>query len=298
MLENTSRLMLPSRAQQGQTHSQQNITALNEHTLAPSVAIAFQTQHSVAPRLAMAGALALHLGVIALAAFYNPNVEVPRPQATQGTSWIEVDLPAAPPPELARGVEPAIPAPARIPERAKPTPALRAAQERVHPQVAHAPIQSVSALAATAKEAFADSPDSTGAGHDNTDGASARSETLHTAARKPTALTMSSVTGHSSGTAPVLDRSRRPVLAGGASWDCPFPPEAEERGIDQASVSLSIEVAADGGVLAATVTSDPGCGFGREAHRCALHQRWSPGLDRWGAPIRAVAHVNVRFQQR
>jgi protein TonB len=103
--------------------------------------------------------------------------------------------------------------------------------------------------------------------------------------------------GTGNGSAPSVDLSRPPALAGGSDWDCPFPFEAEDRGIDQAVVALRVEVAASGDVIAAKVARDPGAGFGREAQRCALRKRWSPGLDRAGKPTSAVAQVNVRFRQ-
>ena len=99
------------------------------------------------------------------------------------------------------------------------------------------------------------------------------------------------------GREPAGDLSRAPALAGGASWDCPFPLEADEAHIDHAVVGLRVEVAADGGVRRVTATSDPGNGFGREARRCAERKHWSPGTDRTGRPAPAAALVNVRFDR-
>lgn len=92
-----------------------------------------------------------------------------------------------------------------------------------------------------------------------------------------------------------VDRSRVPVLAGGAHWDCPFPDEADAAGIESAVVGLEVRVAADGGVESVTVSRDPGNGFGREARRCALSRRWSAALDRAGNPVAMTTAVNVRF---
>jgi protein TonB len=94
-----------------------------------------------------------------------------------------------------------------------------------------------------------------------------------------------------------VDLSRAPRLANAGAWDCPFPNEADDLGIDRALVSLEVRVAEDGHALATTVTSDPGSGFAREAQRCALRKRWSPGLDRAGHPRFAIAFVNVRFDR-
>jgi len=96
---------------------------------------------------------------------------------------------------------------------------------------------------------------------------------------------------------PAVDRSRAAQLAGGSTWDCPFPDEADDAGVDHAVVSLRIEVAADGHVLSASAARDPGHGFAREARRCALSKRWSAGLDRAGQPINSTTVVNVRFDR-
>lgn len=94
-----------------------------------------------------------------------------------------------------------------------------------------------------------------------------------------------------------IDRSRPPSLGGAAVWDCPFPPEADDAGIDHAVVTLHVDVAADGGVVRASASSDPGHGFGREALRCAKYKTWSPALDRSGRAIAGVATVRVRFDR-
>jgi outer membrane biosynthesis protein TonB len=80
-------------------------------------------------------------------------------------------------------------------------------------------------------------------------------------------------------------------------WDCPFPEEADDAGVDHAVVTLRVEVGGDGTVQSVRATSDPGHGFAREARRCAMSKRWSAGLDRAGNPANAVALVNVRFDR-
>jgi len=96
---------------------------------------------------------------------------------------------------------------------------------------------------------------------------------------------------------PEIDRSRPPQLAGGSAWDCPFPVEADDAGIDHSVVTLRIEVAANGHALSASATRDTGHGFAREARRCALSRHWSAGLDRAGRPINCSMVVNVRFDR-
>ena len=103
--------------------------------------------------------------------------------------------------------------------------------------------------------------------------------------------------GVGSAAAPGIDLSRAAQLAGGSAWDCPFPVEADDAGVDHAVVTLRVEVGADGRVVQASATRDPGHGFGREARRCALYKRWAPGLDREGRAASSVTVVNVRFER-
>lgn len=94
-----------------------------------------------------------------------------------------------------------------------------------------------------------------------------------------------------------IDRSREPMLAEGTRWDCPFPEEADDDGLDSGVVTLSVSIAADGSVERVFVKNDPGHGFGREARRCALQKRWQSGRDRAGNPIAATRSLNVRFER-
>jgi periplasmic protein TonB len=96
---------------------------------------------------------------------------------------------------------------------------------------------------------------------------------------------------------PAEDKSRPIKLAGGSSWNCPFPPEADADQIDQAVVTVQLTVRADGSVSSAAVISDPGHGFGRAARLCALSKRLEPALDRAGTPIGASSPVNIRFSR-
>ena len=92
------------------------------------------------------------------------------------------------------------------------------------------------------------------------------------------------------------DLSRAAVPSGGASWNCPFPPEADADQIDEARVSLIVTVRPDGTPASVNVVNDPGHGFGRAARMCALTRRFSPTLDRAGQAITgATAPFIVRF---
>jgi periplasmic protein TonB len=83
----------------------------------------------------------------------------------------------------------------------------------------------------------------------------------------------------------------------GQSWNCPFPAETDEKGIDNAVVELSIEVTADGEVANVRGERDPGTGFGRVAASCARSKRFSPAEDRDGKHVHGRSRINVRFQR-
>lgn len=91
------------------------------------------------------------------------------------------------------------------------------------------------------------------------------------------------------------DLSREPSLADGVKWDCPFPKEADDDGLDTGVVTLKVTISANGTVDDIAVKTDPGHGFGREARRCALRKRWQTGLDRAGKAVTATKLLNVRF---
>lgn len=94
-----------------------------------------------------------------------------------------------------------------------------------------------------------------------------------------------------------IDRSRDPSLAEGTRWDCPFPEEADDDGLNHGVVTLSVTIGSSGSVEDVAVKSDPGHGFGREARRCALRKRWQAGRDRAGNPVAATRLLNVRFER-
>jgi periplasmic protein TonB len=95
---------------------------------------------------------------------------------------------------------------------------------------------------------------------------------------------------------PGPDLSRAADLAGSKSWHCDFPPEADADQIDQETVTIMVTVRPDGSALSVTVVKDPGHGFGRAARMCALAKRYTPPLDRKGAPITGpTPPIIVRF---
>jgi periplasmic protein TonB len=96
---------------------------------------------------------------------------------------------------------------------------------------------------------------------------------------------------------PGPDLSRSLALAGGTSWNCPFPPEADADQVDQAVVRVQVTVRADGSAASVSVLSDPGHGFGRAARLCALQKRYQPALDHDGNAMVASSPVTVRFNR-
>ncbi len=95
-----------------------------------------------------------------------------------------------------------------------------------------------------------------------------------------------------------VDRSRPARLAGGSDWtDCGFPEEATALQIDDAFVTIQVEVKADGS-KDVRVTSDPGHGFGRLARTCALGKTFDAALDRDGNPIGSTKAIRIHFFSR
>jgi protein TonB len=108
-------------------------------------------------------------------------------------------------------------------------------------------------------------------------------------------------TGVPGGTGPVRPQGNgrdlsRAASVGNTDWNrCPFPPEADTAQVDEAYVTLEIDIRADGQPSAVRVLSDPGNGFGREARQCAMRLRYPPALDHDGTPIPGTTKVRVRF---
>jgi protein TonB len=96
---------------------------------------------------------------------------------------------------------------------------------------------------------------------------------------------------------PGPDRSRPPSLAGGSDWNCPFPPEADTAQIDEAYVTVQVDVRPDGTPGSVAIVSDPGNGFGREARRCAMSKSFQAALDHDGNAIAGTKKVKVHFSR-
>jgi protein TonB len=227
------------------------------------------------------GGTALMAGLLALASFVAwLHATAPQTPDIPGEVDIVREEPPPPPPPTA---EPKA-------EEAKPI-APRPAQEAPPPPPA--PAQAAKVLTANTKP---DEPlDLTGNTivQGNADsfagGFTAGNGTSNTAVNA-----MPSPTGVPGGTGQVQappppppgpDRSRTAALGGGGEWSCPFPAEADTDQVDEAYVTLQVDVKADGSPTSVRVLSDPGHGFGREARRCAMNKRYATALDHDGTAI-------------
>lgn len=95
-----------------------------------------------------------------------------------------------------------------------------------------------------------------------------------------------------------LDRSRTARIGNLSNLtNCPFPPEADAEQVDEAAVSIEVKVSVDGRAENVNITRDPGHGFGREARKCALREKYTPALNTEGSPIPGVYKVNFRFNR-
>jgi protein TonB len=92
------------------------------------------------------------------------------------------------------------------------------------------------------------------------------------------------------------DRSRK-CSVGGTEWNCPFPPEADTAQVDDAYVTLHVDLRPDGSPQAVRIVNDPGNGFGREAKRCAMSKSYTSGLDRDGNAIPCDFTTRVHFSR-
>jgi protein TonB len=244
--------------------------------------------------VAGAATVLVHAGLVVFATWIGARVAHRAAAPAAVTEMYEVEL--APQPPEPPPVPEAQPAPEPEPEPVK-TKAPRVARPEPAPREAPPPAAAQAGQVLEAKPDVVDFGDTfvTGNAAKYAGGTTERGGTA-THAVQDTRARAGGVEG-GTGTHLLGDLSRAPVLAGGATWSCPFPAEADDAGLDHATVALRVEVGADGSVVSARSTSDPGYGFAREAKRCALSKRWAAGLDRAGKPIRAVALVNVRFDR-
>lgn len=233
--------------------------------------------------VAGAGATVVHVALVAIALFVGAHFARQATKAPMVTQLVDVDIP----PKISSS-----------PDAASPARVSRPIQHSVKPtSAAEKPAAAQAGQVLTAADEVVDfgehfvegeGPDYAG-GVTESNGSSTQAVRDLGARAGRVALVPAAP--------PDVDHSRAAQLAGGSAWDCPFPIEADDAGVDHAVVTLRVEVAADGHVLTANVARDPGHGFAREARRCALSKRWAAGLDRAGQPTNSTTAVNVRFDR-
>jgi hypothetical protein len=87
-------------------------------------------------------------------------------------------------------------------------------------------------------------------------------------------------------------------MADKSAWlNAPFPREADDAQIDNAEVTLQINVRPDGTIDVPAVLKDPGNGFGREAVKFAMRQKYVPALDHDGNPVTRTFKTIVRYSR-
>jgi protein TonB len=122
-----------------------------------------------------------------------------------------------------------------------------------------------------------------------------------TATNSAAAVATGVVGGTGKGPAPPatkVDRSRVARINSLANLErCPFPAEADAEQVDEAVVGIEVKVSVDGRAEMVAITRDPGHGFGREARKCALRERYQTALDVDGNPIPGAYKVNFRFSR-
>ena len=92
---------------------------------------------------------------------------------------------------------------------------------------------------------------------------------------------------------PAASPASRAILVR-TSGHCAWPREAAAEAADEEAVVVQITVDAAGRLEGATVTAEPGFGFGRAALECARAMTYSPALDPAGKPVRSSVSVRVR----
>jgi protein TonB len=221
------------------------------------------------------------------------------PERTQASSIMDFEIEAPPPAPVRVDEPPAI-------EPPPPPVAPRVARTRVEqaqPEPAKAPEPEPQPVAAAAEPAPVQPAMPVATVDASAPGAASIAVPASAPGARPTgpgviaARAPAAVRGPLTPGAINVDRSRRAGLADSARWDCPFPSEAENEGIESAKAVLRVEIDALGQPRKIDVTQDPGHGFGREARRCAMRRRWTSRLDRTGAPAADAVTVVVSFQR-
>jgi periplasmic protein TonB len=238
------------------------------------------------------GSTALLAGLMALATFVAWMHTANARSVSDAPEEIEVmkeDSPPPPPPQPEAKPEPAAPPPRALPHEAPPPPSTPAQAAKVVTALPD-PDEPVDLTGNTIVQGNADS---FAGGYTSSSGTNTQA-----------VRALPSPTGMVGGTGPVNaapagpDRTRPASLSGSHDWNAPFPQEADAVQMDEAYVTLEIDVRADGSAAAVRVLKDPGYGFGREARRYALTQRYTTALDHDGNAIAGkIGPIRVHFSR-
>jgi protein TonB len=259
--------------------------AAHAHAPVPSPLDQASDTRSTGSLIALSGAALMHAGVGLAALWLAGLPEVERAIKVASTQMFEVAVEPDPPAPKEPEPEPPASTPTRV--RAVKEPAQEAAPAAA--QAAQVVTQAPEPEVVDFGDSFVQGTASEYAG-----GVTEATGTAKHAVRDARAGAGGLEGGQGTDTSSV-DRSRAPSLAGGAQWDCPFPEEADDDGVDKSTVTLRVKVKADGNVESVDVEQAEQRGFGREARRCAMRKRWQPGLDRTGKASTMTTVVKVRF---
>jgi periplasmic protein TonB len=241
-------------------------------------------------------AIALFLGLIVGARVVTLLLEsMNPPEAAEVVPPQEIDVmkeDAPPPPPVPEATE-------AKPEPVAPPPAAKAVHEAPPPPAA--PAQAAKVLAQepdpnepvdlTGNTIVQGNADAYAGGTTAANGTSARA-----------VRTITGPEGVAGGTAPPQAKPTpsacaRAASVGGTEWNAPFPPEADTAQVDEAYVTLQIDVRPDGTASAVRVLTDPGNGFGREARRYALAQHYPSAIGNDCQPIAGTVKFRVHFSR-
>jgi len=259
--------------------------------------------------------LASHgLGVAMLLGAGGRPVDLQNVSVTEVDTYVDLDAhEPEPSDETTQADETTTPevAPPLEPDRVEPAPGVGSSEGDDTEPYEEAP--PVAALDIVSREPDADAPlDMTDAGWDMVDGQgsvfrsgvqTSRGRSTPTAKRggrgsKPRRAGTGGrgEAGGGAGTARGGGQPKSASLAGGTSWKCPFPAQADVSGTDYAVTVIVVRVSVGGAPTAVQIVSDPGHGFGAAARSCAMSRRYAPAVSASGIAVAGqTPPISVRF---
>ncbi|MDB4946468.1 MAG: Ferric siderophore transport system, periplasmic binding protein TonB [Labilithrix sp.] len=129
-------------------------------------------------------------------------------------------------------------------------------------------------------------------------GVTQRGGTAKVATQNAGAVATGTPGGTGTTAAPRVDRSRAARILNLSNLErCPFPAEADADQIDEAVVGIDVKVSPDGRAESVAITTDPGHGFGREAKKCAMREKYDAALNVDGVPMPGTYRVRFKFSR-